>query len=36
MHSNLSDHIVAFGSDSEWLSDIFNAKIVRLHQLFAF
>lgn len=32
MQCNFSDHIVAFGSDSEWLSDIFTA-LLRLHQL---
>lgn len=32
MQCNFSDHIVAFGSGTEWLSDIFTARL-RLHQL---
>lgn len=32
MRCNFGDHIVAFGSDSEWLSDIFN-RLLRLYQL---
>ena len=28
MQCNFSDHIVAFGSDSEWLSDISTAALL--------
>lgn len=33
MQCNFSDHIVPFGSNSECLSDISTAALLRLHQL---